>query len=545
MSSTNCETHPEKKVKTTSKTKSMNNLLPVGATLNDGKYRIDKYLASGGFGNTYLAYDCNFNMPVAIKEFFIAGVNDRQAVTRSVSVSNAVNQPIFDRMRSQFRKEAIRLRKLHSQHIVRVQDLFDENGTSYYVMDFIDGTALAAHMKQTGKPFDEAAVMDILPQVVDALDEIHHQGIWHLDIKPANIMRDGSGNVIIIDFGASKQLTQDEKKTTTTTQLSYTPGYAAPELLEGNTNRLGPWTDFYALGATLYNLLTGNTPPQASDLTEEGEKAFAFPPGVSSGMRKLIGWLMSPTIKGRPLSLDDIRTFLTQNLSKNPDIVKPIGPHHDTRKDGNDEQRRSADSEATIHAGSDHQNPADTKPKQAGETEKERKKKKQTIVIISVLFAIAAAIFIAVLSVRGCGKKVTSYYDEYPWGQAVQPIEAADMAEAVEEGDQVVEPADEPGPAYLELPETMSCAGYLSDGSRQWPITVDLHYVSYTQEVWGTYHNKGTSIDLDGSYDGEQVKLESYKGGEQLRLVLNVDPLKRTFNGTAYGQYTLQCHLSY
>ena len=125
-------------------------MLPKGATLQMGKYRIEEYLASGGFGNTYLAIN-NFDEKVAIKEFFMKDVNQRASDSTAVSISNVTQTSVFQEQMMKFKKEAQRLHELKSPHIVYVSDMFDENGTSYYVMDYIDGQSLRDMVKQRGK----------------------------------------------------------------------------------------------------------------------------------------------------------------------------------------------------------------------------------------------------------------------------------------------------------------------------------------------------------------------------------------------------------
>ena len=279
-------------------------MLKVGTILR-GTYRIDSYLSSGGFGNTYVATNIEFEERVAIKEFFMKGVTERDETTSVVSVSNADNVQQFEEQREKFKKEARRLRKLKNEHIVKVHDLFEENGTAYYVMDFIDGESLAEKMKKTGQPFAEAEVRNILLQILEALKEVHQNEIWHLDLKPGNIMIDKSGNAYLIDFGASKQLRANGSMTTSTA-LCYTPGYAPTEQIGQMYDRFGPWTDIYALGATVYNLLTNKKPPMSIDIEEDEDDAFEFPTTVSDEMRKLVVWMMQPKRKARPQSVDEI-----------------------------------------------------------------------------------------------------------------------------------------------------------------------------------------------------------------------------------------------
>ena len=260
--------------------------LQTNTTLQGGKYKIDRVLGHGGFGNTYVATNTVFDDHVAIKEFFMQGINDRDEVSGSVTIGVESNTQQFDEQKEKFKKEARRLWKLKNEHIVKVHDLFEENGTAYYVMDYIDGESLAERMKRTAQPFSETEVRNILIQILEALKEVHQNEIWHLDLKPGNIMIDKSGNAYLIDFGASKQIRANGSMTTSTA-LCYTPGYAPNEQIGQMYDRFGPWTDIYALGATVYNLLTNKKPPMAIDIEEDEEDAFDFPTSISEGMFKV------------------------------------------------------------------------------------------------------------------------------------------------------------------------------------------------------------------------------------------------------------------
>lgn len=131
-------------------------MLPVGSLLHNGVYRIDRYLSSGGFGNTYVATNVEFGERVAVKEFFMCGVTLRDHNHTQVTVSHPLNQPLFDEQLQKFKKEARRLRRLQNPHIVSVHDLFEENGTAYYVMDYIEGEDLSRRLKRLGHPIGEA-----------------------------------------------------------------------------------------------------------------------------------------------------------------------------------------------------------------------------------------------------------------------------------------------------------------------------------------------------------------------------------------------------
>ena len=284
-------------------------MLRIGTVLR-GIYRIDGYLSSGGFGNTYVATNIEFDERYAIKEFFMKGVTQRDGDSSTVSVSNSINQDSFLQQKEKFKKEARRIRQLKNEHIVAVHDLFEENGTAYYVMDFVDGENLSERLKRTGQPMSEEEVGKILPQIIDALQTVHDAGIWHLDLKPANIMVDKAGNVKLIDFGASKQLNAEKGGATTSTAISYINGYAPREQMEQNYDKFGPWTDLYALGATLYNLLTNQRPPLPTDIDDDmsDDKHLALPmANISDKMKQLILCLMKTNRKQRPKTIQEIK----------------------------------------------------------------------------------------------------------------------------------------------------------------------------------------------------------------------------------------------
>ena len=288
--------------------KTKNGCLSKGAFLQGGRYRVDKYLASGGFGNTYVVEHTRLGTKWAMKEFYMRGINTREGTTVTVSISD--NEDIFQQMKEKFLKEARRLSSLKNEHIIELIDFFEENETAYYVMKYIEGKSLSALMKEKNAPLSESQVRTLLPQLLDALRCMHEHQLYHLDLKPGNIMQDNNGHICLIDFGSSKQLSgTGNQGITTTTGLSYTPGFAPSEQVSGNTKRIGPWTDFYSLGATIYNLLTFQTPPEENDIMYDGERAFNFD-GISPEMKNLILLLMNPRYDQRPQRVDEIDTYL-------------------------------------------------------------------------------------------------------------------------------------------------------------------------------------------------------------------------------------------
>lgn len=285
------------------------NLLPVGTCLHNGQYRIIRHLASGGFGNTYEAVDVALERRVAIKEFYPKSLCGRTTSAGDVTLLSTEHVEMFTQLRAKFRKEAVRLSQLNNHYIVRVHTYFEELGTAFYVMDYLQGESLSARMKRTGRPLTEAEALKYTSQVLEALAEVHAQNIWHLDLKPANIMVNERDEAVLIDFGASKQLQSIDGYTISTSQnVAYTQGYAPLELVSGDMNKFGPWTDLYSLGATLYALFTMTTPPTAATIMDDGLPAL--PTSLSASTQELIAWLMQPAKSGRPQSVQEVQTQL-------------------------------------------------------------------------------------------------------------------------------------------------------------------------------------------------------------------------------------------
>ena len=308
-------------------------MLPTGTVLGD-RYRIVRYLASGGFGNTYVAEHTLLGVQVAVKEFFMRGTNHRSANGTTVEVSNELNTAVFKAQLEKFRREAKRIFLLHNDHIIHVTDLFDANGTAYYVMDFVNGTSLAEQTRQ--HPLPEQEVCDVALQMLDALETMHTAGLYHLDIKPGNIMRDSSGHCTLIDFGASKQLSVGEGGTLSSSTMAYTPGYAPLEQVQQQSNNIGPWTVFFALGATIYKLVTGYPPPmvEADDIEPNGRQ-FSYPATVSAHLRHAISTMMNPARRRRPQSVAEVRMLLNKATPPPPPPPPPID-HERTNIDTND-----------------------------------------------------------------------------------------------------------------------------------------------------------------------------------------------------------------
>lgn len=209
-------------------------------------------------------------------------------------------------------------------------------------MDYVDGENLSARLKHTNAPLAEFEVRNYLNQILDGLEAIHNEGMFHLDIKPANIMVDSHKVVKLIDFGASKQQST-VGGATMSTGISYTNGYAPSEQMAQSYDKFGPWTDFYALGATMYKLLTNQDPPSVSDLSEDEteDKHLALPmPNVSEEMKKLVVWMMQVNRLKRPKKVGEIKRISQQSsvATSNNEETKAFSPHQSYANPVNDDE---------------------------------------------------------------------------------------------------------------------------------------------------------------------------------------------------------------
>ncbi|MGN1172698.1 MAG: SUMF1/EgtB/PvdO family nonheme iron enzyme, partial [Muribaculaceae bacterium] len=286
------------------KTKMDTQHLSAGTILN-GKYRIIRFIGGGGFGYTYEAEHTLLETRVAIKESFMKDCCNREPKTSRVTVGTESKKPLVEKLRRKFIDEARALSKLNHAGIVRVSDVFEENGTAYFVMDYIDGFSLDSLLKQKGHLSEEEAT-DYIIQAAEVLEYVHSKNRLHLDIKPGNIMLTRSGMVILIDFGASKQYDEVEGENTSSL-IGRTPGYAPPEQSGSRLVQFSPATDIYSLGATYYKLLTGTTPPE-STLLSSGEVELEPLPGyVSEPVRRTVEKAMQIRRKDR---FQSVRDFL-------------------------------------------------------------------------------------------------------------------------------------------------------------------------------------------------------------------------------------------
>ena len=273
-----------------------------GKELQNGKYRIIDVLGQGGFGITYLALQVKLNRKVAIKEFFMKEHCNRDENSSFVSVPSVGSRELVERFKQKFLKEAGLIASFDNANIIRIHDVFEENGTAYYVMEYLEGKSLKALVDESGALPEDVAVKYIR-QVAGALKEVHENNLLHLDVKPANIMLDKKGNAVLIDFGISKHYDEAGHQTSSA-GVGISEGYAPIEQYEaGALKTFTPVTDIYALGATLFFLLTGARPPKASYINDEGLPPM--PETLSLTVRKAVESAMQPRRKDRPQSVKE------------------------------------------------------------------------------------------------------------------------------------------------------------------------------------------------------------------------------------------------
>ena len=269
-----------------------------------GRYTIEGVLGQGGFGITYLGMDELHKKKVAIKEFFPQGI-----VTRNIEYEDTVTVTLvgekenYDKGKERFLKEAQTMAMFSKDKgIVKALDFFEINNTAYIVMEYLEGVTLKQYLRENKRIAAEDLV-ELLVPLIEALDEIHSQGLIHRDISPDNIMVLPDGRIKLMDFGAARDYTEFGEKSLS---IVLKPGYAPPEQYQTHGVQ-GPWTDIYALCATMYKCITGENPPDAIDrlVDDHLKKISAFGFTVSPQIEEAIIKGMSVAAKDRYQNVGD------------------------------------------------------------------------------------------------------------------------------------------------------------------------------------------------------------------------------------------------
>jgi len=311
-----------------------NSALPENTILEN--YRVSRPIASGGFSIVYLAYD-EFGSPVAIKEYLPAGLSLR-GKGEIVPTISPEHTNLFRYGMKCFFEEGRALAKISHPNVVRVINFFRANETVYMVMQYERGRTLQEHIVQRKGEIKENFIRHVFVQLMNGLREVHTNKLLHLDLKPANIYIRNDGIPLLLDFGAARQtLLTDAPRL----NPMYTPGFAAPEQYK-NRDTLGPWTDIYSIGATMFACLSGMA-PQAADQRAEKDRmqpvTKTFKGKYSRELLEIIDWCLDMNHLNRPQSVFSLQKAIVENRPREvqkptvfdgfkrmfDDITKPVG----------------------------------------------------------------------------------------------------------------------------------------------------------------------------------------------------------------------------
>lgn len=490
--------------------------LKPGSMLRHETYRIERMLGQGGFGITYLATDLNLERLVAIKEFFPKDYCDREATTSHVTLGTQGASEFVNRLKAKFLKEARNIAKFDHPGIIKIHAAFEENNTAYYVMDYIEGESLSEMVKRQG-PLPEEKAVEYIEKVGEALEYIHAHKINHLDIKPANIMvRRSDDNPILIDFGLSKQYDSSGLQTSTTpTGISH--GYAPMEQYnDGGVKEFSPQTDLYSLAATLYYMLSGVTPPQATKLIED---ELTFPESIPAAFISPISKAMSPSRKSRHESVRKFFSVIRGVMVKeeSTEIIKKPKPQTAPKPKQTPEPTPKPEPKPAPNPTPDSQDDSELPSDQ----ESDSKSKKG----LYIGLGIASAIVIAIVIIFASGGKGNGGKDSSEDADSI----SMNVVEAIEATPKVTD--------------------------MYWKST--LGGMSYTGEVMidsvsgkRIPHGKGVAEITDGQYKGNIYDGEFVNGnmeGQATYTLVDGDTFVGTFKNNQYhqGRYTIKWHGDY
>lgn len=288
------------------------------------RYKIEEVIRAGGFGITYRAWDPLLQSYVAIKEYYPSGIATRSADSSKVCVPVGQEQREYHRGRIRFLKEAQDVARFQSEpNIVSIYDYLEENDTAYMVMEYLHGCTLKQYIREHGGRLDTDHILHICLSVLDALAVVHKAGMIHRDISPENIFICEDLTVKLIDFGAAKQVYLDGEQTMS---VVLKPGYAPPEQY-AKKDKQGPWTDIYALGATLYFAATGEKPEESFGrvLEDTIKPVCEVNPEIPRAMSQVIMRAMSVKIEDRYQTVEAMREALLagegQNAQMEPYVI--------------------------------------------------------------------------------------------------------------------------------------------------------------------------------------------------------------------------------
>ena len=300
-------------------------------TILDGKYLVGEMLGQGGFGITYIGFDLLLEQKVAIKEYYpmSTGMVSRENSTTVVWSSAVMQKSGMEKGFDSFLKGARKMAKLGGiPGVVGVKSVFIQNETAYIVMDFIEGETLLKKLQREG-PMDYGTCISLMTPIMQALAEVHKHGIIHRDISPDNIMVQSDGKLILLDLGAAKDLDiQGKDGNVQSSQMVAKHGFSPVEQY-GQAGKIGPWTDVYAMAATIYYCCTGVLPPSATDRTI-GD-TLTCRPRLTKEEFDVLAFCMSVLPQNRPQNMDALLQIVTHPAGKTPPVrdvpkTEPVRP---------------------------------------------------------------------------------------------------------------------------------------------------------------------------------------------------------------------------
>ena len=300
-------------------------------TILDGKYLVGEMLGQGGFGITYIGFDLLLEQKVAIKEYYpmSTGMVSRENSTTVVWSSAVMQKSGMEKGFDSFLKEARKMAKLCGiPGVVGVKSVFIQNETAYIVMDFIEGETLLKKLQREG-PMDYGTCISLMTPIMQALAEVHKHGIIHRDISPDNIMVQSDGKLILLDLGAAKDLDiQGKDGNVQSSQMVAKHGFSPVEQY-GQAGKIGPWTDVYAMAATIYYCCTGVLPPSATDRMIED--TLTCRPRLTKEQFDVLAFCMSVLPQKRPQNMDALLQIVTHPAGKTPPVrdvpkTEPVRP---------------------------------------------------------------------------------------------------------------------------------------------------------------------------------------------------------------------------
>ena len=379
--------------------KTLPHQLPAG-TLIDGRYRVEGVLGEGGFGITYLGYNQKLGMPVAIKEYFPQGTTySDTSGSNEVYVGTEDAESFFNHGKERFLSEAKTLVRFNSEPgIVSVMDFVEENKTAYLIMEYLEGETLQQYLKRHGK-LSATETFEMLEPMMRTLEKVHAAGVIHRDISPDNIMRLKNGQLKLMDFGAAREFVDENRSMS----IMLKKGYAPAEQYRRKGEQ-GPWTDVYALCATIYRCITGVTPTDSLDRMsgEEMKKPSELGADIPPAYEGLLMYGMALHQKDRCQSMGEL-IGLSEQATHNESTPKKAKPENATppKKHSAKESNatvlvasKQADPYATVYAektNADEFAPVNTEQKLQEKPEKP-KKKGLLIAIISIVLAAAIGV---------------------------------------------------------------------------------------------------------------------------------------------------------